>query len=559
MKKFTRRFISVIMVLIMVMSMFVVLVSAEGGQNTEFSVSVSGNVAVGEKISLIIGLKNANSLEWATIDFVYDADCMEFVKINEVESGDLIFSEGKNVSGSSRNNIFSMNAISGDTDFAILTLKILDLKNTEFSVSAPQWGPDVSSAPSTAIFDLSEIVSTGEFVDPAYKYKIENGEVTITDCNLDIAGDIIIPDTIDGYPVTVIGEHAFSGCNEIISIVIPDSVKTIEKHAFSGIDGLINATIGAGVTNLGENIFWACDNLENVVIKDGVTYISQEMFSQCGKLKNVSIPQSVTAIGEKAFQFCYLLENIELPDKLTTIEQSTFYMCQNLKNIVIPDSVTKICNNAFYGCMDLANVKLPKNLKEIEYNAFADCGLTSIDIPESVTSIGDGAFAGTKLKSLELPPAVTVINRGTFQNCENLKDIIIPKTVKIIQPYAFYDCDNLQSVVIPANVTEVWGEAFGTELAPKGVTVYGIKGSAAQTHADNNWYIMFVELKESDFNFDVNSDGKVTAEDARLTLRASAMLENLSGIATLAADVDANGKITAEDARLILRRSAGLE
>ncbi|MBQ8210390.1 MAG: leucine-rich repeat domain-containing protein [Clostridia bacterium] len=541
--------------------MFVVSVSAEDSNNAEFCVSLSGNIAVGEEINVLVGIKNAYSLKDINVGCSYDAECMEFVKIKAVESDKFMPMILENVSGTSINDIGFYDEFSGDIDFFIITLRILDTKNTEFTVTTRQCWPDDSIVPSTSVFDLSELVSTGEFIDTSYKYKIENGEVIITDCDLDISGNVIIPDTIDGYPVTVIGDHAFSGCDKMTSVVVPDSVKTIEQFAFSGSDGLLSATIGSGVTTLGQNIFWSCQNLENVVIEEGVPYISQEMFSQCGKLNTVSIPESVTDIGEKAFQFCYLLEGIKLPSKLTKIASCTFYSCINLKSIVIPDSVTEICDNAFYGCEDLAAVKLPKNLTEIEYDSFADSGLTSIDFPDSVASIGRRAFAGTKIKSVVIPCSVTVICDSAFRNCKNLSEVTIPKTVKIIEPYAFCGCDRLQEVIVPANVTEIWGVAFGYEagFTPKGITVYGVKGSAAQTYTENNWYAIFVELKESDFNFDVNGDGDITAADARLALRASATLEKLSGLAALAADVDANGSITAADARNILRKSAELE
>ena len=58
---------------------------------------------------------------------------------------------------------------------------------------------------------------------------------------------------------------------------------------------------------------------------------------------------------------------------------------------------------------------------------------------------------------------------------------------------------------------------------------------------------------------DVDLDGKVSAADARLTLRSSVGLEKLSAEKTLNADADRDGKITAADARLILRKSVGLE
>ncbi len=58
---------------------------------------------------------------------------------------------------------------------------------------------------------------------------------------------------------------------------------------------------------------------------------------------------------------------------------------------------------------------------------------------------------------------------------------------------------------------------------------------------------------------DVNGDGKITADDARLALRYSAKLEKLNEAAVTAADADKNGTVTAEDARKILRVSAKLD
>lgn len=58
---------------------------------------------------------------------------------------------------------------------------------------------------------------------------------------------------------------------------------------------------------------------------------------------------------------------------------------------------------------------------------------------------------------------------------------------------------------------------------------------------------------------DVDENGTLTAADARLALRASVGLENLTPAQITAADADFSGDITAADARLILRASVGLE
>ena len=52
-------------------------------------------------------------------------------------------------------------------------------------------------------------------------YTTTDGEVTITDCDEAASGELVIPDTIEGNPVTSIGDFAFSNCSSLTSITIP--------------------------------------------------------------------------------------------------------------------------------------------------------------------------------------------------------------------------------------------------------------------------------------------------------------------------------------------------
>ena len=88
-------------------------------------------------------------------------------------------------------------------------------------------------------------------------YTVVNGEVTITDCVWD-ATSVYIPERISGYPVTKIGQQAFSYCHKLTSITIPDSIVTLGADVFSGCINLTNVTIGNGVQNIDIGEFHNC-------------------------------------------------------------------------------------------------------------------------------------------------------------------------------------------------------------------------------------------------------------------------------------------------------------
>ena len=119
-----------------------------------------------------------------------------------------------------------------------------------------------------SVADGNATVGTGEPDSPAIP-------VTTT-------GDIEMPATLNGYPVTRIADYAFQACEAIESMKIPYGVTGVGIAAFSGCAKLSSVEIPASVASLGEWVFERCDSLAGVTVPSGVKSIGQSKDEPAG-------------------------------------------------------------------------------------------------------------------------------------------------------------------------------------------------------------------------------------------------------------------------------------
>ena len=288
--------------------------------------------------------------------------------------------------------------------------------------------------------------------------------------------------------VTTIGNGAFNCCASLTSINMPDSVTTIEDWAFASCNSLTSITIPSSVVTIIGNpfCFWH-GNLYNeskaLIYEDHVLFNKNKttLIAYRAKETNYKIPNNVTTIGNSAFASCDSLTSINIPNSVTTIGEGAFIDCDSLTSINIPNGVTTIGKGVFRGCDSLTSINIPNSVTTIEDMAFRGCdSLTNINIPNGVTTIGECAFWGcSSLTSINIPNSVTTIKDGAFNGCYSLISINIPNGVTTIGECAFWGCSSLTSINIPNSVTTIKDGAFNgcdslTSInIPNGVTTIG--------------------------------------------------------------------------------------
>lgn len=333
-------------------------------------------------------------------------------------------------------------------------------------------------------------------------------------------------------------------------IRIKDGTKTIGSNFFRP-DGVAGPLLIGDSRNV------------SVVLPNSVTTIEEEAFTNCSWLKQITIPKSVTAIGENAFKSCYdlyiLCEKDSAAQRYAEKEKIAYGLIDGTeKDNTISGSagkikwtlnrLTRVLKVDCVGVMpDFSGVDTPwNNIKTY---------IKSVVLPEGLTTIGSYAFQDcTNLTNINIPETVTKIGAFAFNRCYSLLEIDLYENVTNINYSAFSGCSLLENFTLRNPTCEILSSNFAYTTI-----FHGYPGSTLQTYADQYGF-MFKEIEQkTPIIGDLDNDNLVTAADARLALRAAVGLNSFKDSQKNAADVNHDGEITAADARLILRAAVGLE
>lgn len=244
----------------------------------------------------------------------------------------------------------------------------------------------------------------GEQVNPSsdFAYTADGGEVTITDY-IGTSEHVLIPDAIDGLPVTALGHRAFYE-KTVTTVVVPDSVTEIGAACFSGDNYLVS-----------------------LKLPDGLKRLPPASLESCMRLYDFDLPQNLEKIYSSVFEFNYYLTHLTLPSSLTEIEQLNFIGLYGLQSLTLAED-----NAAF---------------KLDETNGL----LMTADGTRLLHCFSDISPA----EEIILPEGVKIVDPFAFHYDYDVERIVLPEGVETIGAMAFAMCPNLTEIVIPASVTDI--------------------------------------------------------------------------------------------------------
>jgi len=317
-------------------------------------------------------------------------------------------------------------------------------------------------------FPEVSLITSGEYV-----YALAQGQAIITQYTGD-ATDLLIPQQLDGYPVTQIEGGAFAGNQSLIEAYIPQSVTAVNGGAFASCGNLQRINV----------------QRENPVFEsvDGVLFdaLHQTLVAYpTGRAASAyTVPQGTQSIGPGAFAGCQAIESVAIPDSVALIGSYAFAWCPKLADLTIPSGVTSVGASAFDGCVSLT-LTLFQNSYPARYAQENELAYTYAIPPDASAPVAEEPqfFISGAFGCIEKDGQVTILNY-----IGNETEVIIPGQVErypvtAIGDRAFSSRPEIRTIAIPDSVISIGEEVF---YGSDGLTLLVTEGSFAAHYAREN-------------------------------------------------------------------------
>ena len=256
--------------------------------------------------------------------------------------------------------------------------------------------------------------------------------------------------------LTCIEQNAFSRCESLKSIRLPDGVTYIGYNAFTDCKKLVEIYLPDGIRAIMPNAFANLNGISFSVAKDsyaeqwvashGFAYTEREPVTVASGTCGDNLTWTLTSDGALS---------IEGTGAMSAYYGETLIPWYSNRALIttvnIGAGVTKLTNNAFCGCTNLKSVN------------FAEDG--------SLLMLGGSAFKNCgSIETINLPEGLTTISGNAFKLCHRLREVYLPDTVSYIDNLAFADLNGISFSVAKDSYAEQWAISHNVKYVVRSIS-----------------------------------------------------------------------------------------
>lgn len=178
---------------------------------------------------------------------------------------------------------------------------------------------------------------------------------------------------------------------------------------------------------VGQKLFADCQNLESIILPQSITRIERSAFDGCTSLRELTIPAHVTSVEPSSG--CTALTAIYVSEANTSFA--------SVDGVLFNVGVTVV---VWFPMGKTGSYTLPSTITAISDRAFAECSITTFTLPATLTTMGQGVFYNSKVEEVTLPDGLRSVPTGTFQRCSQLKIVHLGTATELMGGYVFYGC-----------------------------------------------------------------------------------------------------------------------
>ena len=306
------------------------------------------------------------------------------------------------------------------------------------------------------------------------------------------------------------------GCNAIIetesntlimathNTTVPSTVTAIGDYAFQA-SKVSNLTLPKGLTYIGEQAFSYCQNITTLVLPEGLQTLSSSAFF-ASKLESISLPSTLREVGANTFYHCPSLKTVVLPASIEKLGSWAFMSCNNvtdyycyratpplfellaIQTFTATLHVPAAAVDAYRADANWGNFSkiVPINEGDVTYSydpatltatliSYTNSGKSEVIVHSTtiydgqiyqVKHIDNSVFGKhSKMQSIALPDSLVTIGASTFNTCTSLRKITLPASVRSLGSNVFSGCKSLTDIysfalVMPETEGDIINNAY---------------------------------------------------------------------------------------------------